>query len=129
MKVFDFTDGVKGDLLGNISLVVATGGWNVEKAGSTYKVRLANPADVQAPSDYASVKWTWHSDAAHNVGGKETPIKPEDFGVGAVCFCAGEFNVYGSGADAEWCWEWNVIGTTAWNRDACKRGILKATKL
>jgi len=107
MKVFDFTNGTKGELLGHIKLTDYAGGWLVEKAGSTFKVTLSG-----------------------TYGGKDVHIDPKDFGADAVCFCTGEFfHQWHDGhpeAESHWCW--NVIGTTDWNRSACKSGILKATK-
>ena len=62
---------------------------------------------------------------------KDHAIKAEDFGVGAICFCTGEFSVlwHIGHPEAETQWEWHVIGTTDWNREACKSGILKSAKI
>jgi hypothetical protein len=40
MKVFDFTNGTKGDLLGDIKVANSTGGWLVEKNGGMFKKGL-----------------------------------------------------------------------------------------
>ena len=109
MKVFDFTNGVKGRQVGEIGLVEATGGWFVRKGDKQFKVTLAD-----APEG-----WSWLN-SAHNGKGE---IKAEDFGVEAICFCAGEMIA----PHQEWMW--HVIGTQDWNRNACKAGILKAEKL
>ena len=132
MKVFDFTNGTKGDLLGDITIANSTGGWLVEKNGSTFKVELANPQNVDpVASGKAGAKWAWHKGATNIVEGKEHAIKAEDFDVGAICFCTGEYyTVWHEGhpeAQTEWWWE--VIGTTDWNREACKSGILKSAKV
>ena len=131
MKVFNFTDGKKGDLLGDIKIAGSHGGWFVEKNGSSFKVELANPRNV-APiaGGKSGIKWEWHLEATNIIEKKETPIKPEDFGVDAICFCIGEFYVawHVGHPEVETEWNWTVIGTTDWNREACKSGILKATK-
>ena len=60
MKVFDFTDGKKGDLLGETKVANSTGGWFVEKNGSTFKVELANPRNVEpVAGGKAGIKWSW----------------------------------------------------------------------
>ena len=59
MKVFDFTNGTKGDLLGDITIANSTGSWLVEKNGSTFKVELANPQNVDpVAGGKAGIKWT-----------------------------------------------------------------------
>jgi hypothetical protein len=129
MKVFDFTDGKKGDLLGDIKVAGWHGGSYVEKNGRSFKVELANNCNV-APiaGGKAGIKWDWHLKATNIIDKKETPIKPEDFGVGAICFCTGEFYVawHVGHPEVEREWWWTVIGTADWNREACKSNILKA---
>jgi hypothetical protein len=119
MKVFDFTNGVKGEQVGVIPRANSTGGWLVEKNGQTYRVELNG--------DYgaSNQKWTWHTDATYLENGSEIQINPTDFGVEAVCFCFGEFAVDRDNYE----WWWSVVGTTEWNRNACKAGYLKATKV
>ena len=130
MKLFDFTSGKKGREIAEIKVANSLGGWYVEKNGKSYKVELANnPA-------HADETWSWHSRATYydamtgaQYAGGDVPILPEDFGVDAICFCTGEiFHTWYPGhPDAESSWEWAVIGSADWNRQACKRGILKAT--
>ena len=87
MKIFDFTNGTKGDLLGDITIANSTGGSLVEKNGSTFKVELANPQNVDpVAGGKAGIKWTWHRGATNLMEGKDHAIKAEDFGVGAICF-------------------------------------------
>ena len=129
MKVFDFTDGKKGKLLGETKQPERTGGWYVTKNDNTFKVRLANPRNVKPIAGVnAGVKWEWRSDATSSNG---DDLKPEDFGVAAICFCTGEYYVtwHKNHPKAESEWWWNVLGTTDWNRSACKSGVLKATKI
>ena len=131
MKVFDFTNGTKGRLLDDITIANSTGGWFVEKNGSMFKVELADPKNVDpVAGGKAGIKWTWHTGATNLMENKDHAIKAEDFGVGAICFCTGEFSVtWNIGhPEAETQWEWCVVGTNDWNREACKSGILKATK-
>jgi len=124
MKVFDFTNGTKGEFLAEAKVVQHTGGWLVQKNGSTFKVKLTGSHG--GPDD----RWSWVSNAGHTINGENVNIRPEDFGVEAVCFCIGEiFHQWHPGhpeAESHWCW--HVIGTTEWNRNACKAGVLKATK-
>ena len=131
MKVFDFTNGTKGDLLGEIKVANSTGGWFVEKNGSTFKVELADPKNVDpVAGGKAGIKWSWVNAATNWIENENRAITAEDFGVGAICFCIGEYSVtwHIGHPEAETQWEWHVIGTTDWNREACKSGILKATK-
>lgn len=125
MKVFDFTNGTKGKHLGDIKRASSLGGWNVMKCGQLFRVELAQPHG--GPDE----RWAWHNSADYLVDGEFVDIRPEDFGVGAICFCTGEwFHQWHRGhPEAESHWAWYVIGTTEWNREACKAGILKATKV
>jgi len=125
MKVFDFTNGTKGELLGNVKITDYAGGWFVEKDGSTFKVKLSGAHGRK------NERWSWHTNAGHTVKGKDVDIDPKDFGVEAICFCTGEFfdQWHENNKDAHSHWNWDVIGTTDWNRSACKSGILKAEKL
>lgn len=122
MKIFDYTDGKKGALLGHASIPHAAHGWLVQKGDKVFKVELANPPSA------SDVDWSWRSGAlvkSFSDDGKfegEVELKPEDFGVEAICYCVGEIKM-GTGNY----WEWSVHGTTEWNRAACKSGILKAT--
>lgn len=133
MKVFDFTNGKRGDHIGNVHCT-GGGGWVVVKNGVKFKVELADNK-FRAPvagkgfdEDRAGQSWAWTNQAFDK---DEKLITPDQFGVEAICFCLGRFNVFGQiGTDEEeWSWEWFVIGTADWNRSACKRGLLKATKL
>ena len=131
MKVFDFTDGKKGDLLGETKVANSTGGWFVEKNGSTFKVELANPRNVEpVAGGKAGIKWSWVNAATSRGKNEDCAITAEDFGVGAICFCTGEYSVtwHIGHPEAETQWDWHVIGTDDWNREACKSGVLKATK-
>jgi len=110
MKIFDFTNGTKGELLGHIPVQHANHGWLVEKNGKVYRVRLTK----------GSYEWT--SGATHGVWENnklvgEKAIRAEDFGVGAICFCWGK-----TSHDDKW--QWSVIGTPEWNRQACIDGLL-----
>ena len=125
MKIFDFTNGTKGEMLAAIKITDYAGGWLVGKNGNTFKVKLSG---AHAGKDE---RWTWHSKAGHTVKGKDVDIDPKDFGVEAICFCTGEFfHLWHAGhpdAESHWCWE--VIGTNEWNAKACGLDILKVEKL
>ena len=110
MKIFDFTAGKKGELLANVGYAHSLDGWLVRKGDRVFKVSLA------AKPKKGST-WEWHSGAQTKSG---TPISPEQFGVEAICFCTGAARM-----NAVEVWRWNVIGTADWNREACKKGILK----
>lgn len=111
MKIFDFTNGKKGELLANIAYAHALDGWLARKGDRVFKVSLAKKAPRGST-------WEWHS-GAETKGG--TRIRPETFGVEAICFCTGAARM-----NAVEVWRWHVIGTDDWNREACKKGILKA---
>lgn len=119
MKIFDFTNGVKGEQIGSVPRADSTGSWFVEKNGQTYKVELAKNHNK------SNEKWTWHNDATYLENGSSHSIKPTDFGVEAICFCFGEFTADHDSYE----WWWCVLGTADWNRSACKAGHLKATKI
>lgn len=132
MQVFDFTNGVKGKKIGEFAHPVALGGWHVKKGDQTFKVELSSPNNV-APiaRNREGVSWKWSADASHMSDDGLTQIDPRDFGVEAVCFCIGLWKTFGQAilGDDEWTWQWHVVGTNKWNREACKSGILKSTKV
>lgn len=128
MKVFDFTSGVKGEELASIPIVAGTGSWFVEKNGMRFKVELAKPRKPRVGEE----RWGWNNSAyTYSEKTGQKPIRPEDFGVEAICFCMGElfYEWYAGHPEAKSAWEWIVLGTNDWNRKACKAGILKATKM
>ena len=122
MKVFDFTDGKKGKLLGDIKKQNSSGGWFVVKNNKKYCVRLNN----ESPWEGVKFRWAKHATYYDPKNGNEmgeVQILPEHFGVDAICFCYGGFKEMGN----DTVWEWTVLGTNEWNKNACKKGILKAT--
>lgn len=116
MKVFDFTNGTKGKLLATVNRVNSNGSSWVRKGDKVYSIEL-----VDAPRG-----WGWHDGATvpkYTANGKwdgEEAITPEQFGVGAICFCWGQNR-------SDQVWKWVVLGTCEWNRAAVKSGILKST--
>jgi len=133
MKVFDFTDGIKGKQVGDMIKPDALGGWYVKKGDQTFRIELVNPNNVHPSTklDREGISWEWNSDACHESDEGLIAIDPLDFGVEAICFCTGKWNSCGHAVlgNDEWTWQWHVIGTNEWNRKACKAEILKATKL
>lgn len=127
MKIFDYTNGTKGKMLGETKVVSYEGSWFVEKNGVTYKITIAKPENVTN----AEENWEWHEDASFYSDGQLVEITPEQFGVGAICFCKGEvfYRWHAGHPEAKSHWEWTVIGTNDWNRDACKSGILNYEKI
>jgi hypothetical protein len=123
MKVFDFTSGSKGAQLADVPLVSATGGWLVRKGEKVYKVDFT--AEGKPRTKGADFQWAVNASYAerddnHQRTGQMINLRPEDFGVGAICFCQGKDRQ----TDI---WRWYVIGTDEWNRAACVRGQLRAT--
>ena len=129
MKVFDFTNGKQGKQVGEIKRPDASGGFYVKKGGKSYKVELTKPPQSREPvlNGEHGVRWSWTADAAHTAAnGDLVQITPDQFGVEAICFCTGAWGNHSVG-DVWAYWEWHVVGSNAWNRDACKAGILTAT--
>jgi hypothetical protein len=115
MQIFDFTDGVKGNLLGNCKLMNSSEGWLVRKDDRVYRVEMANMPEGWSWTGGAT--WLqWNEDGSN----ADVPILPSDYGVEAICFCWGQTR-------HDKVWNWYVVGTTDWNRGACKTGILKYT--
>lgn len=129
MKVFDFTNGEKGKLLGEVRVTDFSDGWFVNKNNKVYQVELANPKNKIATGDEekSGINWTWTSGAGW--ADTEELIKPEDFDVEAICFCTGLWYIYWHEGhpDAVSMWDWSVVGTKNWNREACAKGILKSS--
>jgi hypothetical protein len=129
MKVFDFTNGKQGDQVGEIKRPDAFGGWFVKKGDKSFKVELTKPPQSREPvlNGEHGVRWSWNADAAHTAAnGDMVPITPDQFGVEAICFCSGAWGNHSVG-DVWAYWEWFVVGSNEWNRNACKAGILTAT--
>lgn len=126
MRVFDFTDGQKGAELSNTKMPDQLEGWLVRKDGKVYEVDL----DESVKRSFgANAEVRWQSGATwlrwqKGGWGEDVKILPEDFGVLAICFCTGLWRT-----EEETWWNWVVIGTAEWNKQACKDGVLKATYL
>jgi len=94
MKIFNFTNGVKGELLGE--------SWLPDSQGCT---RMVEGKD----NEYASFQvsgMTFHEDA-HLINDDE--ILPEDYGTDAICFCTGQWQ--------DGTWEWSFLATTKWLKE------------
>lgn len=120
MKVFNFTNGKKGNLLAEIPRPNWFGGWFVKKMDKTFKVELVNKIKG----------WQWVNSCGKETHNNEGKITPNQFNVEAICFCNGEFIIGqdDNGQDIKQ-WDWNVLGTCDWNRAACNNGILKITQV
>jgi hypothetical protein len=114
MKVFDYTDGKRGNLLKEIKLANSSDGWLVKKDQKVYKVELSKKDGCE-----------WAKGATYYEDGKNIKILPENFGVEAVCFCLGKWSC----GIEKGSWKWIVIGSKEWNVSSCKAGILKSTYL
>jgi len=129
MKVFDFTNGEKGKFLAEVKITDFSDGWFVRKENKVYRVELTNPKNKisTGEEEKSGINWAWASGAGW--ADTEKLIRPEDFGVEAICFCTGNtYHMWHEGhSEARATWEWNVIGTKNWNRKSCEKGILKST--
>ena len=100
MKIFNFTNGVKGELLGNVKLPDSLGATlsdgddyiHIEISGCSYH----NSAHIE----YGEPCKDW----------SEKPILPSDYNVDAICFCTGKFEV----GDNKYEWHWNFLATAEW---------------
>jgi|TARA_R110000851_G_scaffold326572_1_gene495400 hypothetical protein len=115
MKIFNFTNGVRGEQVGDCKLENSSEGWLVRKNDKVFRVELANSPDG----------WGWSTGSAYlpwvdGEPAEQVSILPRDFGVEAICYCWGQ-------TMHDKVWNWRVVGTTEWNRQACKDGILTAT--
>jgi hypothetical protein len=122
MKIFDFTDGKRGEELATIKVANALRGCLVSKGDVVYRIEVAEGVARKFGRD-ADVSWhigaTWlRWEDGEPV--EDVPILPEDFGVEAICFSTGQWKV-GPGEPR---WQWFVLGTEDWNRKACKAGWL-----
>lgn len=110
MKVFDFTNGKRGELLGEVARPNYMEGCLVRKGNKVFRIEMAKKR-------VGNGQWTWHTGAGRGFVGHpgHSTLRPEDFGVSAICFSVGQW-----GED----WQWTVIGTDDWNRKAVKCGIL-----
>ena len=118
MKIFNYTNGKKGELLAEVSVAQELGSWIVKK-GATFKVSLIKPV-------VSGEEWLWRNSANNGEA-----IKPENFGVDAICFCIGKIDtLWHKGHPChQSVWSWSVIGTPAWNKQACLDGYIKANVL
>lgn len=105
MKVFDFTNGVKGKLLSEVHRPsYATGCLRDDKFYSNKNKSI-----------------TFMFGAGSTFKGVDTPLNPKDFGVEAICYCTGQWNSGEGGAQV---WEWDSIGTEEWLQEALKTGLV-----
>ncbi len=112
MKVFDYTNGKKGDFLCEAPRPSFTSGTpNGPHGGFLHLARRSPPG----------TNWTLQSAAGrsnYRTGANEL-LLPEMFGVEAICGCLGEWR---AGTDSAW--EWFVIGTEEWLAKALSAGWL-----
>jgi hypothetical protein len=121
MKVFNFSKGRRGQQLAEVNKANSTGGWLQRKGDKVYKIT------VTAPPRSATQRVDWVNGATTPIykDGKyvgEEALTAEQFGVEAITFCTGKFRIDGKDV-----WQWHVLGTTEWNREACRSGTLTVT--
>lgn len=108
MKVFDYTNGRKGEQLGEVGRATYCEGHPFHNG------KFMTIGGKQAPH----TEWSMHTGA----GRRDTPLTPEQFDVEAICFCTGQIS---SGMDSgTWCW--HVVGTSTWIEQAIEKGLLVA---
>lgn len=112
MKVFDFTNGQKGKLLGEARRPSWMLGWLTSK-GFVVKLAKKNALGI-----------TFGLGAGWTEGSQSVYLNPREYGVEAICFCVGEWTC---GEDTAW--EWRAIGTRAWVKNAIHTGLLTSTKM
>ena len=102
MKVFDFSNGTKGALLGEVRCASYTSGYpsvTDPVTGQSRFLRVAKPQQMG---------FNTQLQVSTGAGHMDTPYKPEDFGVDAILFCMGKMF---AGRDDPGTWEWIVVGT------------------
>ncbi len=117
MKIFDFTDGTIGEQIGTAPLPSATSGWIVVHNDTRFKITLTKPPRMRG----GEILWKQSVSYGRSM---TRSLDPAEFGVSAIAFCMGEQTC---GEDTSW--QWVVVGTADWNREACRSGILSSEKL
>lgn len=101
MKIFDFTNGVKGNELDNIRRPGGLHGWFIGGTPeATERVKSIGRYTFQKGGDYgmAEDKLAFDMDTIR-----------EKFGVDAICWCAGAYIENGQEV-----WEWHYTATREW---------------
>lgn len=111
MKIFDFTNGTKGRLIGEVQRVDWCDG-------------LIEMQDKNGQEAYLTPKnpMMFGKDSVLRVrsaaGRGKQSYTPEQFGVEAILFCEGQFT---AGETTEW--SWSVVGTEEWVVKAYRNGF------
>ena len=101
MKIFDFTNGVKGEFLGEVQLP--------SSMGATLSGSSCNGSDwIHITISGCSFHNSAHIEMRD---WSEKPILPSDYDVQAICFCTGKTN---KGSDFGSTWDWNFLATPEW---------------
>lgn len=112
MKVFDFSNGVKGRQLGETGRPTYCSGNPVARDGGFLRMTTVTRGDAT---------WELHSGAGRtSLSGNDMPLLPDTYLVPAICFCLGEMRC---GTDSSW--TWCVVGTSEWLKTALERGWIK----
>ena len=100
MKIFDFTNGTKGEFLGEVQLPSSLGATLSGSScnGSDWIHITISGCDFHNSAHIEMPDWS------------ETPILPSDYNVQAICFCIGKFD---NGLD-KGKWDWNFLATPQW---------------
>lgn len=118
MKVFDFSNGVKGKLLDEVGLMTFTGCCVYTNNLVTGKVEYLHVKDERQLGPQTSL--TVHTTA----GRLQTKYTPEMFGVEAILMCWGQEH-FGYGFKEAGDWKWVVVGTDEWVARALSNGFFK----
>lgn len=109
MKVFDYSNGVKGKEIGYSAAPDSMSGC---KRGNEYFI----------PKDK---RFEFYFRASYRAHGScnTTEIHPEAFGVQAICFCTGKQLI---GTDGHW--NWAIMGTDEWLDRAVLQGWINVDR-
>ena len=112
MKIFDFSNGTKGQLLDDARRISWTSSWvsvKDEKGESKY-LKVRDPRQLGNGTDLSVVQAAGIRD---NRTGQDIKYLPEDYGVDAILFCMGQEHT-GYGFQTPGDWKWFVVGTDEW---------------
>lgn len=118
MKVFDFSNGVKGQLLPEVGRMTFTGPCVYVHDPVTGKPQYLHVKNERQLGPNTSLM-------VHESAGRlQTKYTPEMFGVEAILMCFGQEHT-GYGFQEAGDWKWVVVGTDEWVARAISNGFFK----
>ena len=118
MKVFDFSNGVKGDLLDEVNRVTYNTCMQRSKDPVTGEVKYLRVKNEHMLGPQTML--TVHEEAGY----RDVKYTPEMFGVEAILMCWGQEHT-GYGFQEAGDWKWIVIGTDEWVVRAISNGFFE----